>query len=75
MPYLKLKMDSLKPTWAVILLKNESDFQDIKLRQRVAVDITERSVTSEMIGQPVTMPVALAPGCGRSRAGPIPSRL
>ena len=39
---------------------NESDFQDIKLRQRVAVDITERSVASEMVGQPVTMPVALA---------------
>jgi L-lactate dehydrogenase (cytochrome) len=40
---------------------NESDFKDIKLRQRVAVDITERSVASEMIGQPVSMPVALAP--------------
>jgi L-lactate dehydrogenase (cytochrome) len=40
---------------------NETDFQDIKLRQRVAVDITERSVETEMIGQKVTMPVALAP--------------
>jgi L-lactate dehydrogenase (cytochrome) len=40
---------------------NEADFQDIKLRQRVAVDITERSVATEIIGQPVTMPVALAP--------------
>ena len=40
---------------------NESDFQDIKLRQRVAVDITERSVKTEMIGQPASMPVALAP--------------
>lgn len=41
--------------------ENESDFSDIKLRQRVAVDITERSVQTTMIGQPVKMPVALAP--------------
>ena len=40
---------------------NESDFEDIRLRQRVAVDISERSVKTEMIGQPVAMPVALAP--------------
>ena len=40
---------------------NESDFDDILLRQRVAVDITERSVATEMIGQPVAMPVALGP--------------
>jgi L-lactate dehydrogenase (cytochrome) len=40
---------------------NEADFQDIGLRQRVAVDITDRSVATEMIGQPVAMPVALAP--------------
>ena len=37
---------------------NETDFEDIKLRQRVAVDITERSVKTEMIGQSVAMPVA-----------------
>ncbi len=40
---------------------NERDFRDILLRQRVAVDITDRSLESEMIGQPVAMPVALAP--------------
>jgi len=40
---------------------NEADFQAIGLRQRVAVDITDRSVATEMIGQPVSMPVALAP--------------
>lgn len=40
---------------------NEDAFRRIKLRQRVAVDITERSVATEMIGQPVSMPVALAP--------------
>ncbi len=40
---------------------NEADFLAIKLRQRVAVDISERSLASEMVGQKVTMPVALAP--------------
>jgi L-lactate dehydrogenase (cytochrome) len=40
---------------------NSADFQDIKLRQRVAVDIANRTLESTMIGQPVAMPVALAP--------------
>ncbi|SIQ20138.1 L-lactate dehydrogenase (cytochrome) [Rhizobium sp. RU35A] len=40
---------------------NEADFAGIKLRQRVLVDMTDRSLKSEMIGQKVAMPVALAP--------------
>ena len=40
---------------------NESDFAAIKLRQRVAVDISERSLRSTMLGEDVAMPVALAP--------------
>ena len=40
---------------------NSSDFQDIKLRQRVAVDMTDRTLASTMVGQPVAMPLALAP--------------
>jgi L-lactate dehydrogenase (cytochrome) len=40
---------------------NESDFQSIKLRQRVAVNMEGRSTASHMIGQPVAMPVAIAP--------------
>jgi L-lactate dehydrogenase (cytochrome) len=40
---------------------NSADFQNIKLRQRVAVDIANRTLASTMIGQPVAMPVALAP--------------
>jgi L-lactate dehydrogenase (cytochrome) len=40
---------------------NEKDFSKIKLRQRVAVDIGGRNLASEMVGQPVAMPVALAP--------------
>ena len=40
---------------------NESDFQRIKLRQRVAVNIENRSTRSQMIGVDVAMPVAIAP--------------
>ena len=40
---------------------NESDFHKIKFRQRVAVNMENRSTASTMIGQPVAMPVALAP--------------
>lgn len=41
--------------------ENSSDFEDIRLRQRVAVDMTGRTTASQMIGQDVSMPVALAP--------------
>ncbi|EDM69834.1 FMN-dependent alpha-hydroxy acid dehydrogenase [Roseobacter sp. AzwK-3b] len=41
--------------------ENTSDFSDIYLRQRVAVDMDGRSTASQMIGQDVAMPVGLAP--------------
>jgi L-lactate dehydrogenase (cytochrome) len=41
--------------------ENTSQFARIKLRQRVAVDIEHRSLRTTMAGQPVAMPVALAP--------------
>ena len=40
---------------------NETDLQAIKFRQRVAIDVSERSTAMKMLGQDVTMPVALAP--------------
>jgi len=40
---------------------NESDFQKIRLRQRVAVDIEDRSTATRMVGVDVNMPVAIAP--------------
>ena len=40
---------------------NESDFQRIKFRQRVAVDMANRTTQTQMIGQNVAMPAALAP--------------
>lgn len=41
--------------------ENTTDFSKLRLRQRVAVDMTNRSTRTTMIGQDVTMPVALAP--------------
>jgi len=43
------------------LRANTDDFQRLLLRQRVAVDISQLSLQSTMLGQPVAMPVALAP--------------
>ncbi|MEJ8823436.1 alpha-hydroxy acid oxidase [Variovorax humicola] len=40
---------------------NESDFQKIKLRQRVAVNIEGRTTRTTMLGQEFAMPVAIAP--------------
>ncbi len=41
--------------------ENTSDFAKIRLRQRVAVNMDGRSLKTQMIGQDVSMPVALAP--------------
>ena len=40
---------------------NEADFQGIKFRQRVAVNMEGRTTRTQMIGQDVAMPVAIAP--------------
>ncbi len=40
---------------------NESDFQKIKLRQRVAVNMENRTTVTDMVGVPTKMPVAIAP--------------
>lgn len=41
--------------------ENVSDYDLIRLRQRVAVDMSNRTTKTQMIGQDVKMPVALAP--------------
>ena len=43
------------------LRANINDLMGIKFRQRVAVDISERSTEMEMLGEKLPMPVALAP--------------
>ncbi|WP_295537944.1 alpha-hydroxy acid oxidase [uncultured Pseudacidovorax sp.] len=40
---------------------NEEDFHKIKLRQRVAVNLENRSTATTMVGVPAKMPVAIAP--------------
>ena len=40
---------------------NEADFQGIKLRQRVAMNMENRSTAVTMVGQAAKMPVAIAP--------------
>ena len=40
---------------------NESDFQKIKFRQRVAVNMDNRSTATQMVGIDVKMPLAIAP--------------
>ena len=49
---------------------NESDFQKIKLRQRVAVNMENRSTATKMVGQEAKMPVSIAPVglCGMQSA-------
>lgn len=42
-------------------LHNESAFQDILLKQRVAINMENRTLATKMIGQDVHMPCALAP--------------
>lgn len=41
--------------------ENSSDFDKLYLKQRVAIDMSGRSTATQMIGQDVSMPVALAP--------------
>jgi L-lactate dehydrogenase (cytochrome) len=40
---------------------NSADLAALKLRQRVAVDVDDRTTAATMLGQPVTMPTSLAP--------------
>ena len=41
--------------------ENVSDYSKIKLRQRVAVDMTNRKLNTKLVDQSVSMPVAIAP--------------
>ncbi|HBU0068248.1 TPA: L-lactate dehydrogenase, partial [Klebsiella pneumoniae] len=40
---------------------NEADLRRLEFRQRVAVDIAGRSTATVILGQAVTMPMAIAP--------------
>src|SRR6478752_4254554 len=51
------------------LRANRADLEAIKLRQRVLVDVSQRSLSTTFIGQPMSAPFALAPIglCGMQR--------
>ena len=40
---------------------NKQDFKKIKFRQRVGINVDNRNLATNFLGQPVSMPVALAP--------------
>lgn len=41
--------------------ENQSDFDEIKLRQRIAVDMSDRSVATTILGEPAKLPLIVAP--------------
>src|SRR5690606_34628007 len=41
--------------------ENTADFEKIKLRQRIAVNLEDRNLATTMLGQPMSMPVGIAP--------------
>src|ERR1700716_1547699 len=43
------------------LRSNRSDLDAIRLRQRVLVDVSKVTLATSMLGEPVSMPVAIAP--------------
>lgn len=43
------------------LRRNTADFQDLALRQRVLKDVSEISLSTELFGQKLSMPVVLSP--------------
>jgi len=45
----------------VTLRANRDDVEALKLRQRVAIDVDNRSTRTTLVGQDVTMPVGIAP--------------
>jgi L-lactate dehydrogenase (cytochrome) len=49
---------------------NEADLRAITLRQKVCVDVAERTTATTLLGQPVSLPVVLAPvgSCGTIHA-------
>jgi L-lactate dehydrogenase (cytochrome) len=45
----------------VTLRDNRAMFERIRLRQRVMIDVDQRDLTTDIVGQPVSMPLAIAP--------------
>src|ERR1041385_332498 len=43
------------------LQANRRDFESIKFRQRILVDVSKRSTATTLLGQPASLPLAIAP--------------
>ena len=43
------------------LQANRADLERIKLRQRILVDVSDRSTRTTILGEPASLPLALAP--------------
>src|SRR6201987_6502344 len=43
------------------LRANREDLQQIKLRQRILVDVSKRDLSTTILGEPAAMPLILAP--------------
>ena len=47
---------------------NRTDLEGIKLRQRILVDVANRTTATTILGEPVSLPLALAPGSSSGQA-------
>lgn len=45
----------------VTIRSNSDDLKALKLRQRVMIDVSDRQLGTTMVGEPVSMPLAIAP--------------
>jgi L-lactate dehydrogenase (cytochrome) len=45
----------------VTLARNRRDFESLAFRQRVGVDVSQQSLATTLVGQPASIPVAIAP--------------
>ena len=45
----------------ITIRRNRADLEAIKLRQRVMIDLSERSVATTVLGEPWSFPVGIAP--------------
>src|SRR5215510_3924463 len=43
------------------LRRNRTDLEALSFRQRVAVDVSKQALKTSLVGQPASMPVAIAP--------------
>lgn len=45
----------------ITLRRNRSDLEALQFRQRVAIDVSRQSLETTLVGQPVSLPLAIAP--------------